>query len=478
MRSPSRARALLVTGACSGALGVLIASEWQAAVGLLAGAGLWMLVYRRPQYAYLLVLASVAGFVNVYAWPRLSFVPGGAYVSELLLLLAVTASLPDVLKSIRAGGIRVDAIWWAVAGLLVSDVVGVFVGIWRGASASQALVGARPLLFLLAFIPAVAAVATPERRRTTLRWVGLLAVSVGVGAVIQWLVGSSMILFVVGTFDALVREDPATGFFRVRPPGLYLAYAGAVWSAVHLLTGARGRQAWGAGAVLLSGLATILLSLNRNMLVGLLAALVSATIVSERRSRAVFALLIGASLLLGAALMFDSNQLQQPLVTRFASLVDPDQRGQALSDRAYESREALQAVTRDPVVGVGWGPGYGATATRSVGGIVSTFERPWIHNQYLNAWVRMGAFGAVLTVLLFAIPVLWAIRLARYTRGLPDGWEDLASAAALIAFSLSALVDIVVVNPNNLVVVMGMLAIVSVRWSECREAGVLDAVAA
>ena len=121
--------------------------------------------------------------------------------------------------------------------------------------------------------------------------------------------------------------------------------------------------------------------------------------------------------------------------------------------------------------GLGWGPGYGASATRLGGANVSTFERPWIHNQFLGMWVRAGLLGVVSLIAIFALGILTSIRNAR-AAPLDGEWVDLALLGSLVAFGLSSVVDIVVLNPNNLTVLLGLIAIVSARRVACAlEAG-------
>ena len=454
----------VVVGAFIGAERLLVPSLVLGAVGL-------AVLARTPRLLYLAVLFSVAGFVSVYAWPRFSFLPGGLYVSELLLLAAVIASFPSLVAGVKNGAIRPDAIWVFVGLLSAACVGGVAVGVLNGAEADVAAGQLRPMIFLLGLIPAAVAVSSESARRVVILGGAWLAFAVSVAAFLQFLLGAEPLIFVIGSFEALIRSDPSTGILRVRPPGLYLVYASAVWASCYTLWGPAGRGRLVAAALLAANVGCVVLSFNRNMAVGLVAALAVAAVFSRQRARTGLLGLLAAVTLLGGVLVFDSMELQQPLVARFASLLDPEERGQALSDRAYETAAALSAVLREPVLGLGWGPGYGASATRLGGANVSTFERPWIHNQFLGMWVRAGLLGVVSLIAIFALGILTSIRNAR-AAPLDGEWVDLALLGSLVAFGLSSVVDIVVLNPNNLTVLLGLIAIVSARRVACAlEAG-------
>ena len=416
----------------------------------------------RPTWAYWAILLSVSGFVNVYAYPRVSSV----FMSELLLAVAVAAAIPEFVNLVRTGTVRLDWIFWSVAGLFAVCVLGILVGIQGGAERNTALLEFRPMLYLLALVPALVAVSTPARERVTMVFAAVLAFAVSIAAIAQAYLGTRATLFDVAGFDALVRTDPATGFLRIRPPGLYLIYAAAAWAACRLIWGRPGRGRLASGVLLAAAASAIALSFNRNMLVGLVVGILAASLFTHKRLRVGAIALLVAFLLVVALMALGQSQLDQPLIARFASLFSPDARTAALADRAYESAAALGTVLAHPVLGVGWGQGYGATATRLSGGVVSTFDRPWIHNQVLSFWVRAGAIGALLLVGLFVGLIVSAARTARGCLDEDDEWVNLALIASLTAFAVSSQVDITIANPNNLVVFLGLAAIVSVRgWA-------------
>ena len=441
------------------------------APGLVAGAALAAVgvavILRFPTWAYAVILVSVSGFVTAYAYPKIA---AGVFLSELLLLVAVAACTPKYVVLLRSGTLKGDWIVWSVALFLVASVLGVGVGVANGAAAKAAVLQFRPMIYLLALIPALVAASDDRGLRKLVAFSAGLAFLVSVVAIVQVVVGPNLILFNVDGFEALVRVDPATGFLRVRPPGLYLVYAAAAWSLCRLVWGAPGRGRVASAVLLIVSLAGIALSFNRNMLVGLVIGVSVAFLFARRKGRAVALVLVMGVLLIGGLLTISAGSLNQPVVARFASLLDSGERGSALSDRAMESAAAWQAVSRKPLTGVGWGPGYGALATRLSRGTVTTFERPWIHNQYLSFWVRAGILGAVALVLIYGIAIVTAGRNSRKAPAEED-WIDLALVASVTAFALSSLVDIVVANPNNLVVLMGLVAMVSARGQALKRRG-------
>ena len=414
---------------------------------------------RLPAWAYAVVLVSVSGFVTVYAYPK---VASAVFFSEVLLLVAVAACAAEYVALVRSGELKVDWIIGLVGLFFVTCIAGIPVGIGHGAAAKTAVAEFRPMVYVLAIVPALVAVSTRQRARRLVLFAAGLAFLVSVASVIQVLVGPRILLFNVDSFEALVRADPSTGFLRVRPPGLYLVYAAAAWALCRLIWGRGGRGAAVAGAVLVASVTGIALSFNRNMMVGLVLGVFVAFLAARRKGRAVALVLVAGILLLGGLVMLDHDYLNQPVVNRFASLLDSGERGSALSDRAMETAAALQSIVRQPLLGLGWGPGYGALATRLSRGTVTTFERPWIHNQFLGFWVRAGVLGALALVMIYGLAVVTAGRNSRAATSDED-WIDLALVASITAFALSSIVDIVVGNPNNLVVLMGLLALVSAR---------------
>ncbi len=453
---------VVLTSSAFAAVGAMIATGRMLLPAAILGLAALVLFSRIPHWGYPVILVSVSGFINVYSWPRIAALPGEVYLSEALLLIAVAAALPELVGGFRSAQLKLDWIWLVLGGLFLANLTGVAVGIAGGAAPADALLGFRPLLYLLAFMPAVVAFSRPEGTARVLAVASILAVTVSVAAVVQIIVGDAHMLFVISGFDALVRSDPATGFLRVRPPGLYLVYAAASFAASCIIWAPRGKARSWALVVLPLTVVCMLLSFNRNMIVGLIGGMLVSGLVSTRRQRLILLALAAAVAMSVVLLAVDVGHLDQPLVQRFSSLFDPEARTAALDDRGYESAAALATVLRQPLLGIGWGRGYGALATRLGVGGVTTFERPWIHNQYLGMWVRAGLAGGALLVVLFVGSVVSSAKNARWADD-DDRWVDLGLTTMLTAYALSSIVDIVVLNPNNCAVLVGALALVSVR---------------
>lgn len=469
-----RARVLMAFGfvAVAGLLGYSVATGQFMPVGVvLALIGVVAASKARPWVAFV-VLVSVSSFVAVYAWPRVPIAGDGVYLSELILLVAVAATFPAYVDLVIKGRIRVDWIAMTIGALFVVSVVAIAVGVLRGAAIGLAFFGFRAMLYLLLYIPAMVALSHGSPMERAIAIMMIIGIAVSIAAVAQFIVGSDRLLFVIGSFDALVREDPSTGFLRIRPPGLYLIYSVVIWSAACILWGGSGLARRLAPLGLVLGAAAIALSFNRNMLVGVVIGLGVAFVGGRRRSRAVVA---GVSIALIAVLFVTvsgSLQIDPRLVGRFTSLLNEQSRSSALSDRAYETGFAIRTISENPIFGIGWGTGYGALATRSTGGIISSFERPWLHNQYLNQWMRTGIVGGLLLLVLMIGLIVSEFRNMREAEHGRE-WLHMGLLASLVAFALSALVDIVIANPNNLAVLILMAAMVSAgslgRLRLCRD---------
>ena len=112
------------------------------------------------------------------------------------------------------------------------------------------------------------------------------------------------------------------GFLRVRPPGLTTIYIVAAFALARVLWGpARHRLGgWAMATVALTG---VVLSLNRNMLLGLALGLCVAALITPQRHR--FAVLIATVglMLSGFGLLAQSSSVgSSAVVSRFASITD------------------------------------------------------------------------------------------------------------------------------------------------------------
>ena len=200
------------------------------------------------------------------------------------------------------------------------------------------------------------------------------------------------------------RSD-ATGFLRVRPPGLTTVYIVAAFALARVLWGpARQRLlGWGMAAVTLTG---VILSLNRNMLLGLALGLCAAAVIAPQRHRFVVMAATLGMVLSGFVLLAQGS----------AARVERDRLARRKHHQllgAADSRRSTTATTRTasrcsgsaptPIGGLGWGPDYGAVLLSSDDGFLVSQPRPFMHEQYLWIWMRAGLIGLLALIAMLAL---------------------------------------------------------------------------
>ena len=178
---------------------------------------------------------------------------------------------------------------------------------------------------------------------------------------LQVIVGPSKHLFVIAPSDLASSLTPdETGLLRVRPPGLTTVYivTGVRSGSRYLGTRPTQTLGWAMAAVALTG---VVLSLNRNMLLGLALGLcVAATVAPHRHRFVVLVASVGMALSGFGLLAQTSSASPNPVVSRFAILGNYSRlKKQTLADRYYENHLALQRIREHPISGLGWGPATG-----------------------------------------------------------------------------------------------------------------------
>ncbi|HEX5196824.1 MAG TPA: O-antigen ligase family protein [Gaiellales bacterium] len=449
-------------------LGVLV-GKGHAKFALLPVAGLVVFVFARVPWAgYLAILVSVATAFDAVAPPEVGL-SSLQFLPAELLLWASLACLMFMSNPLRGvwGALAARRESVALGAFLLAVIGGVVVGVAHGASVHDAAFDMRLMLFYAAFWPALAALALPSSRRQVFRLVAACVVVVVALQAAQVIIGPATSLFWIAPSDvASTLTSDTTGFLRVRPPGLTLVYVGAAFSLACLLWGPRRhrRAAWVMSAVTLSG---VVLSLNRNMLIGLALGLSVAALVAPQRRR--FVVMAATLVVIFTSLVTIGNSAvgSNAVASRITSITNYSElKTQTLDDRYYENRIATARIHAHPILGLGWGPPYGAVLQSSDDGVVVTQVRPFMHEQYLWIWMRAGIAGLLALLTALAFGLLNGLRWFRARWAAGDGWLGAGVVVALVAQAASSNVAIYLTPPDSVVPLVGVLALAAVLRRE------------
>jgi O-antigen ligase len=320
----------------------------------------------------------------------------------------------------------------------------------------------RFMLFYAAFWPAVAALA--RGRTLVFRLVSAGVIVVVVLMVLQVLTGQSTNFFLIAPSDltsSLTTDVP--GILRVRPPGLTTVYIASAFALARVIWGpARGRLiGWAMMAVTLTG---VILSLNRNMLLGLALGLCAAALVAPQRHRFVVAAAVLGMTISGFVVLAQGSAIgSNPIVSRVASITNVSQlQATTLADRYYENRIALERIHAHPIAGLGWGPAYGAVLLSSDGAYLVSQPRSFMHEQYLWIWMRAGLVGLLALIAMLVLGVWNGARWCWVRHGSDDAWLGAGVVMAVVAVAASSNVAIYLTPPDSTVPLVGVLALAAV----------------
>ena len=452
------------TAAAATTAGLLVGTGRARYAALPLAGAVAVLLARVPAAGYVAVLWSVGTAVDLLALPQVGLSTLQFAPAEILMWL-VLASIMFLRADVRRAliGLASQRESLLMAAFLAAVAGGVFVGVENGATLHDAAYDARLMLFYAAFWPALAALANPPDRALVLRLVSAGVIVVVILQAAQVIVGSSTRLFVIAASDVASTLTPdETGFLRVRPPGLTTVYVVAAFALARVIWGPSARRlgGWLMAGVALTG---VILSLNRNMIVGLVLGLcVAALAAPQRRRFVVMAATLGLAL---SALILASqgSALQSDVVvSRVATLANYSElRSETLADRYYENDIALQRIRSHPIGGLGWGPPYGATLESSDAGFLVSQPRPFMHEQYLWIWMRAGLIGLVALVAMLVFAILNGTRWCR-TRSETDGWLGAGVIVSVVALAASSNVAIYLTPPDSTVPLVGVLALAAV----------------
>jgi hypothetical protein len=421
---------------------------------------LFPLFAKAPAAPYLAILWSVGTAVDMLALPELRVSSLLFLPAEILLWIALAsiAFLPhDVRRGLSRLVRRRESVVTAV--FLAAVLGGVAVGVENGASLHTAALSMRLMLFYAAFWLALAALLSGRNLVFTLVSVGVVVVVIL--QILQVIVGPSTHIFLIARSDVASTLTPEeTGFLRVRSPGLSTVYIVTAFALARVLWGpARHRLlGWGMLAV---GLTGVILSLNRNMVLGLALGLCVAALIARQKHRFVVLLATLGITLSGFALVAQGSSLgSDPVVARIASVTNySGLKQETLNDRYYENAIALRRIHAHPIGGLGWGPDYGATIVRFANGFLVSKPRSFMHEQYLWIWMRAGIVGLLALIAMLGFGILNGARWCRARHGNDDAWLGAGIVMAIVAVAASSNVAIYLTPPDSTVPLVGVLAL-------------------
>ncbi len=421
-----------------------------------------ILFARIPAAGFVAVLWSVGTAIDLIALPQVGFSSLRFEPAEVLLIIALGSLvfLPSAARrELISLAVRRESL--LVALFLGAILVGVAVGVENGASVHAAALEMRLMLFYAAFW--LALVALTSARRLVFALVSTGVVAVVILQIGQVIVGESTRLFLIAPQDVTSSLTDETGFLRVRPPGLTSVYVVAAFSLALLIWGpSRLRPlGWGMTAVTLTG---VILSLNRNMLIGLALGLCAAALIAPQRHRFVVLVAVLGMVLSGFILLAQDSAVQSnAIVSRIASITNYSElQKQTLDDRYYENRIALQRIRAHPVGGIGWGTDYGARFLSFDDGFLVNRSRSFMHEQYLWIWMRTGLIGLLALVGSLGLGIWNGARWCRARHGTDDAWLGAGVVLALVALAASSNVAIYLTPPDSTVPLVGVLALAAI----------------
>jgi hypothetical protein len=449
-------------------MGKSVANGQVALAGLIAGIVLIVVLAQAAWLPYAACAALVATFASPASLPHFG-IPGNPTLQDLLLVAAFASWL---LVLARNGGETPGSFpiapQVAVGLFLVAVIAGVAVG--RANGSSTALVDARDVSYYATFWLALTAFGSPEGRALLLRLGAFAAIAIVVAQVAQGLLGPHPLLFYEhNPHVELLRcpsggcADPfAEGFPRVRPSGLVLVYVAACFSASYLLWGPRRRRRAAAGlfAVCMVG---VLVSLNRNMLIGLAAGLIVTGLLAARRGRFAAA---GAVVLVVAVGSLEFARVSPAFaetsigarVLSIAAVSDLESSA-TVANRVRENDFALKAIERSPIEGLGWAVPYSPAEIVFTDGEFRSQRQFFIHNQYLGLWLRTGLLGLVAFLAALALSVVYAARWLRSRAEEDDAWIGAGIIASVTSIAVSSIVAIYIIHPAWAPILAGLMAL-------------------
>lgn len=359
-------------------------------------------------------LSSVAAF----AVPGLAlWLPSGYSYGAVLLLIGALCTLNRWPRRMP----QADAFtWWFAASLLCMAVV------WAAQADPAEHLGRadRPAKYFLGAVCLFYVTVFPPQPKALL--LGLVVGCLGAGGIALWEVVGHGADRASGTTNAIQY-----GNLALCMAAMLALYGGAIWSRL-----GRASRAVGLVAVV-AGLDASVLSQSRGGWLALLLALPLACVWLYKNRRDMFRT-VGLAVLLVVAVVVVLNS--GSMVKRFDIMEHEihkyDQRGDAESSvgqRLEHWRFAWSAVREKPLLGWGFQGYMQEKARRVAAGEYgrSIAEYKFVHNEFLDQWVKLGITGPAVLLLFYVLPFAMFLPLKRRMQTYARDQERAAHALAL-----------------------------------------------
>jgi O-antigen ligase len=190
------------------------------------------------------------------------------------------------------------------------------------------------------------------------------------------------------------------------------------------------------------------------MVIGLLLGILAA-VLAVRQRRGLVTLSVATTVTLLVALA--GTGVGGEVGKRIRSIGDLEgtAKSSSVADREYENQLAVDAIINDPIEGIGLGTSYGAATTDVSGNVV---PRKWIHNQYLELWLRTGLAGLLSWLVVLGTSLAYATRWCRRNGNEPP-WLGAGVVCAVVAFAASSVAGIYVLSVPSAVAFVGVIAL-------------------
>lgn len=403
---------------------------WQLLVGMLGLPLLLVIGAAMPTVLFVVALLLLFGVMPEFIMSALPL--GGATLrpAELVLIFCFVV----VMGRSMLRGIDIWALVKPAKFPLIVLVIGFSIGMLKGkflAHNTLALADARQFVGWLALpIGLWLGVVAPARLQKIVIGIALLAGALMVlqlGLGVQLIFGFRGAEYLSKDFADVTRSAIGGGLF-------FLGYS-AYRLFLHACDGDRWR--WTALFGSLIAIGGIVASFNRAVWAGfVIGALLLLIIKPRTRHSAIgpFVVLLVLSFAGVVGLVVAKPRTADALVERVVSVKAEGGRGSSLGFRFDENEQALEALRRAPIVGLGMGGEYKRVYRQlSTAGSFDT-EVAFIHNGYLSLWLKLGFLGLILPAAL-----LWAAWRLRYVEFNSDSMAICAGIVTLILLLISML---------------------------------------